>query len=201
MIHPPGLCSLLFRDVIFRVSTREKKLYLTFDDGPTQHITNQILNMLQAYQAKATFFVCGKNAETHPQMCQQIIESGHTIGNHTYQHMNGWKTATHDYLADTERAQQIVQSAFFRPPYGKLNWTQYRYLRKHYQIVLWDIMCMDFDQKISPETCFENVKKYARPGSVIVFHDSEKAATNMLYALEQTLIKYSKEGYTFARLT
>ncbi len=189
--------SLLFREVTFRVSGREKTLYLTFDDGPTPGITPLVLDMLDQYGAKATFFVCGRQAENHPELLQQIRNEGHLIGNHSYSHPNGWKTNTRSYLEDVERAQRVVQSRFFRPPYGKLTPLQYFRLRKHYHIVVWDVMCGDYDSSLSPETCFGNIRQYAVPGSVIVFHDSGQAAPNMLHALAQTLKVYGDEGYVF----
>jgi peptidoglycan/xylan/chitin deacetylase (PgdA/CDA1 family) len=179
---------------------REKILYLTFDDGPTPAYTPRILDLLKKYDAKATFFVCGKQAENNQHAILRISSEGHTIGNHTYQHLNGWKTNTGNYINDVRRSQMPAQSPFFRPPYGKLRIRQYLYLRKHYRIVMWDVMCMDFDRNISPETCFGYIREYAVPGSVVVFHDSEKAAANMLYALEQTLAVFGNGGYRFEAL-
>ncbi len=200
-IRPSFLFPWLFREVMFKVPSEGKKLYLTFDDGPALEITSQVLSLLKEHHAKATFFLCGKQVEKEQQLFQQIIEEGHAVGHHTYHHLNGWKTKTIDYLTNVERAQILIQSRFFRPPYGKLTLRQYLYLRKKYHIVMWDVMCMDFNPDISPAECFHNIRQYATSGSIIVFHDSPKAATNMLHALEQTLIVFGKEGYQFDVIT
>lgn len=192
---------LLFRDVIFSVPVTTKTLYLTFDDGPDPDVTPQVLDMLKEYRAKATFFVCGNRAEAHQDLLQRIHDESHAAGHHTYSHVNGWKTPTRNYIADTERANTVTPSLLFRPPYGKLRPRQYFYLRKHYRIVVWDVMCMDFDQNTSRETCFDIIRKNAAPGSVIVMHDSPKAADNMLYALHQTLTVFGNEGYRFEKIT
>lgn len=199
-IRPFFLFPFLFRDVIFRIPETEKRIYLTFDDGPTGTITSKILVLLKRYHARATFFVCGKQVESHPLSYRQLMVDGHAIGNHSYGHPNGWKTGTKSYLSDIDRADEITDSRLFRPPYGKLTLRQYRHLRKKFRIVVWDVMSMDFDKATTKEQCFQNIRKHVRPGSIIVFHDSVKAAHNMLYALEQTLIVFGKEGYTFAPL-
>ncbi len=199
-VRSSSVFPLLFRDVIFKIPVAEPTLYLTFDDGPDPDVTPRVLDLLKKHGAKATFFLCGKHVENNRQLVQQIKAEDHAIGNHGSCHLNGWKTTTHNYLADVAKAEDLIQSPLFRPPYGKLKLRQYMRLRKNYQIVLWDVMCMDFDRNISPETCFSNIRKYAASGSVIVLHDSEKAATNMLYALEQTLVTFGKEGYRFVSI-
>ncbi len=196
-VRPSFLFPLLFRDTVFKIPVSTKKMYLTFDDGPTPGVTSEILDLLREYGAKVTFFACGKQAENNRSLLQRILDEGHAVGNHTYSHPNGWKTSTRNYLADTERAQTLLQSRLFRPPYGKLRIGQYRYLRNRYRIVVWDIMCGDFDRNMSGEACFDNIRTRVVPGSIVVFHDSEKAAPNMLYALEQTLSIFGNEGYRF----
>ena len=196
-ICPSVWFSLLFRDVIFRIPSTNKTLYLTFDDGPDPEVTPQVLDMLKKHGAKATFFVCGKQAENNRWLLQRICDEGHAVGNHTYSHPNGWRMGQRKYLADAERAQVLLQSRLFRPPFGKLRFRQYRYLRNRYRIVAWDVMCMDFDLNITGEACFDNIRKHAVSGSVVVFHDSEKAADNMLCALNRTLIVFGNEGYDF----
>ena len=199
-IRPPFLFPFLFRDVVFRMPGAEKVLYLTFDDGPTPGVTTQVLDVLQEYGAKATFFVCGKNVENQPDLFRRICDEGHAVGNHTYNHLNGWKTGTNRYITDVEQTRTLVQGSLFRPPYGKLTWRQYRYLRKHYRIVIWDVMCGDYDPASSPGLCYERIRRYAVPGSVIVFHDSEKTTGKVPYILEQTLKDYGKRGYRFEKL-
>ncbi|MDR1172955.1 MAG: polysaccharide deacetylase family protein [Bacteroidales bacterium] len=191
---------LFFRDVVFRMPVDEKVLYLTFDDGPTPGVTSKVLDILQEYGAKASFFVCGEKVESHPDLFHRICDEGHAIGNHTYSHLNGWKTATSHYIADVERARSTVQSNLFRPPYGKLTLRQYRYLRKHYRIVVWDVMCGDYDLAVSPQSCYERIRRYAVPGSVVVFHDSEKTANRSPCLLEQTLVHFGEKGYRFKKL-
>lgn len=196
-IHLSSLLPILFRDVAFRIPVSSKTLYLTFDDGPTPGVTDQALDILEHYGAKATFFVCGKQLENNRQLFQRICDEGHATGNHSYSHPNGWKTSTRDYLTDVERTHAMIQSKLFRPPYGRLTFRQYHRLRQQYRIVVWDVMCGDYDQNTSPEKCFENIRKSAVPGSIVVFHDSDKAAYNMLYALEQTLVFFGNQGYQF----
>jgi len=200
-IRPPFLFPLLFRDVIFNIPVATKTLFLTFDDGPDPDVTPQVLDMLKEYRAKATFFVCGNRAEAHQDLLQRIYNENHTAGNHTYHHLNGWKTPTRNYIADVLRVDTITQSLLFRPPYGRLRPQQYFYLRKHYRIVVWDVMCMDFDRNISRETCFDIIRNNAVPGSVIVMHDSKKAENNMLYALHQTLTIFGNDGYRFEKIS
>ena len=200
-ISPPFLFRLLFRDVIFKRHVMSKILYLTFDDGPSPEVTPQVLDILNEHKAKATFFVCGRQAENNPELLQRIRDEGHTVGNHTYSHPNGWKTATRHYIADIKRANVIAPSRLFRPPYGKLRFRQYFWLRKHYRIVIWDVMCMDFDRNTSRETCFDIIRKNASSGSIIVMHDTEKASDNMLYALRKTLTVFGNEGYRFESLS
>ncbi|MDR2037158.1 MAG: polysaccharide deacetylase family protein, partial [Bacteroidales bacterium] len=173
---------------------------LTFDDGPTPGITDKVLDLLQQYKAEATFFVCGKHVKLHPDLYRKIKDSGHSVGNHTYQHISGWKTSTGKYLSDVEKTGEYVRSKLFRPPYGKLKFRQYLYLRKKFRIIIWDVMCMDFDRNTDPQTCFGHISNHAGKGSIIVFHDSAKAAANMLYALEQTLMVFSGKGYRFEKL-
>ncbi|MDR1153257.1 MAG: polysaccharide deacetylase family protein [Bacteroidales bacterium] len=199
-IRPSFLFPLLFRDVVFRIPAAEKILYLTFDDGPTPGVTPQVLDILQEYGAKASFFVCGEKVEKHPDLFHRICSEGHAVGNHTYSHLNGWKTVANSYLADVERAQKVVQSNLFRPPYGKLTWRQYRYLRKYYRIVLWDVMCGDYDPAVTSRSCCERIRRHAIPGSAVVFHDSEKAANKSPDVLEQTLKYFGGKGYRFEKM-
>jgi peptidoglycan/xylan/chitin deacetylase (PgdA/CDA1 family) len=200
-IRPPFLFPLLFRDVAFRMPAAGNVLYLTFDDGPTPGVTSEVLDILQGYGAKATFFVCGEKVMNHPDLFHRIRNEGHATGNHTYSHLNGWKTAANRYITDVERAHGTVQSNLFRPPYGKLTLRQYRYLRKHYRIVIWDVMCGDYDPAVSPQSCCDRIRRYAVPGSVVVFHDSEKATGKSPYALEQTLKYFGEKGYRFEKIT
>jgi peptidoglycan-N-acetylglucosamine deacetylase len=163
-------------------------VYITFDDGPHPFATPFVLGQLKKYNAKATFFCIGKNVTTHPQIYQQTINDGHKVGNHTHTHANGWKVNTKKYLEDFATAQQLINSHLFRPPYGKIRRKQAQHIQNlGFEIVMWDVLCGDFDTKLSPEKCWENIALNIEPGSIIVFHDSSKAWDRMSYALPRTL--------------
>lgn len=180
----------------------EKKIYLTFDDGPHPVITPKVLDILASYNAKATFFCIGKNVQSNPDVYERILEEGHRVGNHTMNHLNGWKTKDNTYLANIQEARQYIDSNLFRPPYGKIGAFQMKQLREQMgmKIVMWTVLSGDFDLTISARTCTENVLIHAREGSIIVFHDSEKALPRMLPALESTLAHFAALGYEFAGL-
>lgn len=197
----PILIEKLFPNYHWKVKTDTKELYLTFDDGPTPEITQWTLDILEKYNAKVTFFCIGKNVEKHPEIFQKIINSGHAIGNHTYNHLKGWKTLHRDYIADIEKATKNIKSSLFRPPYGKLTPKQGKTLIANgFNIVMWDVLSMDWDNSISPESCLEKVLTKSSLGSIIVFHDSKKAAKNMQYALPKVLEHFSKKGFSFKKL-
>ncbi len=195
------------------IPNTQNKIYLTFDDGPTPEITEWVLNQLQKHQAKATFFCIGNNIEKYPEIFEKTIQEGHAIGNHTFDHSNGWKTSTEDYIENVklcrlqmadyrwQMAKQNLQPAIcklFRPPYGKIKLSQAKKIRQlGYRIIMWDVLSADFDTLITPEQCLENVLKNLKSGSIIVFHDSIKAFQNLEYALPKVL-KYLKEkGFVF----
>ena len=192
-------------------------IYLTFDDGPIPKITPWVLSLLKKYKAKATFFCVGANIEKHPEILQQIISEGHSVGNHTYNHLNGWETTTKEYLESVEKFEKSLQSAayslklnnthiqktvdskpLFRPPYGKIKPSQFSRLRSQYSIIMWDVLSGDFDQTISKEKCLKNVVTKTREGSIVVFHDSLKAEKNLVFVLPKFLEHFSKEGYEFS---
>ena len=177
-------------------------VYLTFDDGPIPEITDWVLNELKKHHVKATFFCIGDNIDKNPEIFKKVISEGHSIGNHTFNHLNGWKTSTEAYIENTKRCEATIQknnlsnlrSKLFRPPYGKIKAAQSRKIRKlGYKIIMWDVLSADFDQKISQEQCLENVTSNLRSGSIIVFHDSIKAFKNLEYVLPKTLA-YLKEN-------
>lgn len=186
--------------LIWRIPTAEKILYLTFDDGPHPVATAFVLNELKKYKAKATFFCIGKNVQEQPQLYQQILTEGHRVGNHTHNHLNGWKTDDKTWLSNVKEAAKWIDSDLFRPPYGKIRSFQAKLLQEatpSFRIIMWNVLSADFDQNISKEQCFNHVKSNAKPGSIIVFHDSEKAFENMKYALSETLAHFSGMGYRF----
>lgn len=163
-------------------------VFLTFDDGPHAEATEFALSELAKYDAKATFFCIGKNVIAEPELYKKITASGHTIGNHSHNHLNGWCTNTKRYLENVSTAAEYIESKLFRPPYGKIKKKQSTLLQaKGYQIVMWDVLSGDFDTKISPEKCWENILQNIEPGSIIVFHDSSKAWERMKFALPKTL--------------
>ena len=178
----------------------EKVLYLTFDDGPIPEVTPWVLDVLRKHGALGTFFVIGKNAEAHPSLLERIRSEGHSIGNHTWDHLNGWKTPARTYLENTDRAQRITGTKLFRPPYGRMTGEQARALRGRYDLVMWDVLSTDFDTRVSGERCLRNVLRHARAGSIIVFHDSVKAEERMRHTLPQVLTHFSKAGYVFKAL-
>jgi len=181
----------------------EKVLYLTFDDGPHPQATPFVLDTLRAHQAKATFFCIGKNVQEHPHIYKRILEEGHRAGNHTQHHVNGWKTRDKAYLEDVLQAARYIDSDLFRPPYGRIRAFQASLLRKppfEYKVIMWDVLSADFDRKLGPEQCSRNVIRHARPGSIVVFHDSEKAFPRLEAALPVVLGYFQEKGYRFERL-
>lgn len=198
----------LFPSVTWRISTPDKILFLTFDDGPVPEATPEVLDLLSAYKAAATFFCIGENIQKHPEIFKRLISEGHVAGNHTYNHLNGWKTASGEYIQNVDRSEESLKSlaqplksrSLFRPPYGKMRLSQYSFLKRRYKIIMWDVLTRDWEQQRSPASCFERIQRKARPGSIIVFHDSIKARSRMLPALEQTLRHYSELGFRFESL-
>lgn len=187
-------------NLVWNFSRNEKNIYLTFDDGPTPGITNQVLDFLHEYKAKASFFCLGKNVVKNPGLFKEIIAQGHTVGNHTNNHLNGWKTKNKLYYDDIAEANETLQSYLFRPPYGRLRTDQIFQLKKDYKIIMWEVLSRDYSYKITPQECFVNVITNSQPGSIIVFHDSVKASKNLLYALPKVLEYYSQLGYSFNRI-
>lgn len=201
LVKTPALLKPLAKDLLWHIDTQAREVYFTFDDGPTPGVTEHALDLLQRFQAKATFFCLGKNVEAHPSLYARIVSEGHSIGNHSYNHPDGWKTATMAYLRNALLAARSIDSNLFRPPYGRITPAQVSALKKRYQLVMWDVLSADFDQQKTPEQCLAHVTAHVQPGSIVVFHDSEKAKTNMLYALEGSLEFLSAQGYIFRALS
>lgn len=198
----PIILRLLFGKLLWKIKTKEKAIYLTFDDGPTPEITPWVLSVLDAFDAKATFFCIGKNVVQHPEIFQTTQKAGHAVGNHTHNHLNGWKTASKSYFENTTEAAKHIDSMLFRPPYGKIKPKEIRLLKKAgYTLVMWDVVSADFDQKLSPETCFQNLIRHTKPGSIVVFHDSQKAYENLKVILPRMLTYFTEEGYVFKSIT
>ena len=172
----------------------EDGVFLTFDDGPTPGVTEWILSTLDKYDAKATFFVLGKNVEMYPDLYKRILDAGHKVGNHTYSHQKGWGMSLERYTEDVDFANDLIHSELFRPPYARITPAQARFLGQRYKLVMWDIISRDYNRRLSPRTCLKNVTKHLAPGAIVVFHDSEKAFRNMRYALPRTLEKIRQMG-------
>jgi peptidoglycan/xylan/chitin deacetylase (PgdA/CDA1 family) len=187
----------LYPGVIWNFSRQEKVLYLTFDDGPVPEVTPRVLDILQQYNAVATFFSIGDNVRKHPDVFRQVKAAGHRTGNHSFHHYNSWKVSAAEYIHDVEKAAEVIESDLFRPPYGKLTPRTLLHLGKKYRVIMWDVISCDFDTKVSAEQVCQNVIGNAGPGSVVVFHDSLKAAPTMLEALPKVLDYFKKEGYVF----
>lgn len=199
----PEIVLNFFRGKIFwKIKTEQKKIFLTFDDGPVPEITPQVLEILKKYNAKATFFCVGDNVRKHPEVYNQIIEAGHAIGNHTFNHLNSWKTSSKDYLDNIEKSEEYISTKLFRPPYGKLRLSLIKKLNNNnYKIIMWKILSGDFDKKISNLKCLDNVIDNANKGSIVVFHDSIKAQDRLFYALPRVLEHFSKLGFEFCSIT
>jgi len=195
-----------FSKYTWRFSTKKKELFLTFDDGPTPEITEFIIGELKKFNAKATFFCIGKNVKNYPELFKMIIDDGHSIGNHTHNHLKGWKTDKASYIDNillcdktlTEFKNPTTDPKLFRPPYGKVKNSQAKeLLKKGYKVIMWSVLSADFDVSISKEKCLDNVLKNTENGSIIVFHDSLKAAERMQYALPKVLKHFSDKGFVF----
>ena len=192
-ISPPKFVRNMFPNLIWQIED-ERGVYLTFDDGPTPGVTEWILRTLKKFDAKATFFVLGKNVERYPDLYEKIIADGHVVGNHTYSHQKGLRMSLEGYLEDIDFASDLVQSNLFRPPYARLTPSQLRAVAQRYKVVMWSIVSRDYNRKLSRERCLQGVLPHIKGGSIILFHDSEKAFANMSYALPKTLERIEQLG-------
>lgn len=201
IVTTPWWLRMLFpANLTWRIPATEKIIYLTFDDGPNPVATPFVLDELKKYNAKATFFCIGKNVQEQPELYQRIFAEGHRVGNHTHNHLNGFHTKDELWLQNVKEAAKWIDSDLFRPPYGKIRSFPAKVLKESnppFQIIMWDVLSADFDTSISPQKCLDNVTKHTKPGSIIVFHDSEKAFPNLRFALPEVLKLFSGEGYRF----
>ncbi|MBL6657959.1 MAG: polysaccharide deacetylase family protein [Flavobacteriales bacterium] len=196
-----GILQMLFPSLIWNFSSEEKVIYITFDDGPHPELTPFILQELDKHKAKATFFLLGKEVDLYPSLLNDILQKNHSVGNHTYSHLNGWKTKNREYFSDTDKCHAILSSKLFRPPFGRIKPSQIWRLRKTFKIIMWDVLSWDFHKAISPKKCFKIIKKKTKNGSIIVFHENDKAISNVKYCLPKILDYYAKEGYKFRAIT
>lgn len=199
--QPPLLYRWLFPNTTWRVPVEgEKTVYLTFDDGPIPEITPWVLDLLDKYNIKATFFCVGDNVRKHPEVYEEVIKRGHHVGNHTFNHLQGLYTQTKNFVKNADLASEYIDSSLFRPPHGHMRFPQHWTLRKKYKVIMWDVVTRDYSKLMTPTDVFENVKRYTRDGSIIVFHDSLKAEKNMKEALPRSIDWLIGEGYTFKLL-
>jgi peptidoglycan-N-acetylglucosamine deacetylase len=194
---PKLLRCLMPRGLIWDIPEKDKVLYLTFDDGPVAGVTDQTLDILDGFNAKATFFCVGENVKKHPDIFMRIIRESHAVGNHTFHHLNGWKTSDDSYLRDVKQCASLVDSRLFRPPYGRITRKQARMLSKDYKIIMWSVLSGDFDPKVNADQSARNVLRSAKTGSIIVMHDGEKSGRTMLEALPQILEHFTQMGFRF----
>ncbi|HEY1062204.1 MAG TPA: polysaccharide deacetylase family protein [Daejeonella sp.] len=203
LAYSPFWLRWLYPTLTWHKSRKKKYVYLTFDDGPIPVVTPYVLNTLKKYNCKATFFCIGDNIDKNPSILSDIITEGHTVGNHTHNHLRGWKTSDSDYLDNVRKASVLTGTRLFRPPYGRIKKSQITAIRKCFpetEIVMWDVLSGDFDERITKEQCVENVLKHHKNGSIIVFHDSQKAFERLEYALPVILEKLTEQGFQFRTL-
>lgn len=211
MVHrTPSFLPYLYPSLIWRMPAHEKALYLTFDDGPVPGPTEFVLETLKKFDCIATFFCIGENIRKHPEVFRKILELGHTVGNHTFNHLNGWKTSADNYCQNIRQCKDEIESQFnmasdypncslFRPPYGRITRHQIKSVTD-YKIIMWDVLSIDYSKNISPEKCLRNTIAATRSGSIIVFHDSYKAEKNLTFALPRFIEHYLNEGFTFKEI-
>lgn len=196
----PAFLRMFVPGLLWQMPAGTNKLYLTFDDGPEPEITPAVLELLDRYNARATFFCVGENIEKFPGVFEEMKNRGHLPGNHSHNHLNGWKTPLHSYYHNVHRCHERVQTPWFRPPYGRITPAQIHALRKEFKIVMWTVLSYDFDKETRKEDCLGMVLRHSGDGSIVVFHDSQKAAPRLFYTLEHTLQHFSRLGYRFCRL-
>ena len=204
-VKTPWLLKKLFPHCIWDIPVQDNVIYFTFDDGPHPVATPFVLETLQQYQAKATFFCIGKNVAEHPEIYRSILDAGHMVGNHTFNHLNGWKVRDEQYVKNILEAGKYIDSGLFRPPYGRITRFQVKLITgiknapgsNNFRVIMWDVLSGDFDNSLSGEDCAFNVIKHAAPGSIVVFHDSEKAFPRIKTALPMIMEHLSKKNYRF----
>jgi peptidoglycan/xylan/chitin deacetylase (PgdA/CDA1 family) len=201
LVHTPFWLKWIYPDSVWNMPSGSRTIYLTFDDGPHPEATSFVLDQLAIYGAQATFFCVGENVVRYPAMFRRILDAGHAVGNHTHHHLNGFKTETEDYLRDVDEAFCHIPSKLFRPPYGRIRSLQRKQLKaRGYSMVMWSVLSADFDKAASGEKCLRNVLENAQDGSIILFHDSEKAWEKMSFVLPRVLARFSGEGFLFKKI-
>ena len=196
IVRPPSLLTRALRQMTWDLNGDHREVYLTFDDGPTPVVTTWVLEKLAEAGAKGTFFCLGRNVDKHPEIYKQILAEGHSVGNHSYSHLKGFRSSVKRYMDDINLASDMIDSRLFRPPYGRIFPGQVKAVLQQYDIIMWDVLSIDYNSGLSGERVLQNVTRNVKPGSIIVFHDSDKAADNLYYALPRTLEFLKEEGYT-----
>lgn len=194
----PALFRIMMRDCVWRKKSKEKNIYLTFDDGPIPEVTPFLLDMLDEYGWKATFFCVGENVQKYPDIYQEILKRGHRTGNHTFNHLKGFRTPVDEYVENVKKASEYIDSNLLRPPYGRIRPAQKKILRVDYEIIMWDLLTSDYNKSITPDDIMHKIKRFSRNGSIVLFHDSIKSRNNMIAALPRAIEFWNEEGYKFA---
>ena len=205
----PNFIQRVFPNIIWKKITDEKRIWLTFDDGPEKEVTEFILETLKKLNIKASFFLIGKNIQEFPELTKEIIKKGHIIGNHSFSHLNGFKSKNEEYIYDIELGQKLINEKLvemgitnkikiFRPPYGRILPRQIKRLKENYKIVMWDVFSWDFKKNISPEKIYNNVIDNVVEGSILVFHNNKKSLNNLKLTLEDILVKLKEKGFVFS---
>lgn len=197
MLKKEHIAAKILRDLTWHFAGKDNELFLTFDDGPSPEITPWVLSTLAEYDAKATFFCIGGKVERNQELYDQILEEGHSVGNHGYLHMNGWRTGTDKYVRNVHRAAHFINSNLFRPPYGRIRPKQITQLKKEFRIVMWDVLSGDYDKKINEAKCLYNILSYAESGSIVVLHDNMKSEKNLKYVLPRVLEHFTEKNFIF----
>jgi peptidoglycan/xylan/chitin deacetylase (PgdA/CDA1 family) len=199
-VRPIFILKYIYPEAIWREDKNKNNIYLTFDDGPIPEITPWILDCLKEKNVKASFFCVGENIKKHPEIFNRLLDEGHVVGNHTYNHLRGWNTENKDYFDNINQCQELTRTNLFRPPYGRARKSQMKELAKDFKIVMWDVLTGDYDQEITPYECYKNCIDTTRNGSIIVFHDNIKAINNVKYALPKSIEYLIEQGYQFKTL-
>lgn len=195
--QPPLLYRMLFPETVWRIPMKHKAVFLTFDDGPIPEVTPWVLDLLDRYNIKATFFCVGDNVRKYPDTFREVVSRGHSVGNHTMHHLQGSKVKTSRYVADITEAHALIESPLFRPPHGLIRWKQAAAIKDNMRIVMYDLVTRDYSRKLNGEQVLDNVRRLCRNGSIIVFHDSLKAEKNLKYALPRAIEWLKENGYQF----